>query len=470
MPLNFFGGQQEDDPYGQGGGMAGGLFSGARANSLIGLGMGLLSPTPIGGSAWSQALRGWQSGAQMDEETIARGQRLKMERERMQLAREAANRPPEAIRQLMAAGIPKEKWGEYLYPKHEGEWSLVDIGDPLDAKKAWVNKRTREVLPFDAPPPTGAGAAAPPAAAAAGAPPADGGVPFISSTGAPSPIGTLPPSTTGAATPPSVAPISEPGGAAAGPPARNEGYLRNLGPNMQTLVKGVAEYEIDPQAIDAKDRVRVLTHAKNYRPDYSTAEYQKRGTPASGEVAARIGLGRGFIDKTPELRQRIEAGELNGSIQARTAAYLGQGRAGEIRRAIDEGADALLRGLTGAGMSVQEAANYARRYQFSPIDTRDTAIRKLNELEQALRYVATEVGKGRGGDDFLSGFSSRFGQPTAGQAAPTAPTGRTGGAAVPGAGAAGDPLQEARDAINRGAPRAAVIRRLRENGIDPSGL
>ena len=36
--------------------------------------------------------------------------------------------------------------------------------------------------------------------------------------------------------------------------------------------------------------------------------------------------------------------------------------------------------------------------------------------------------------------------------------------------AGGDVLQRARDAIARGAPREAVIRRLRENGIDPKGL
>lgn len=38
------------------------------------------------------------------------------------------------------------------------------------------------------------------------------------------------------------------------------------------------------------------------------------------------------------------------------------------------------------------------------------------------------------------------------------------------AGAAGDPLAQARSAIDQGADRNAVIQRLRENGIDPSGL
>jgi hypothetical protein len=33
-----------------------------------------------------------------------------------------------------------------------------------------------------------------------------------------------------------------------------------------------------------------------------------------------------------------------------------------------------------------------------------------------------------------------------------------------------DPFAQARDAINRGGPRDAVIKRLGDNGIDPAGL
>jgi hypothetical protein len=44
------------------------------------------------------------------------------------------------------------------------------------------------------------------------------------------------------------------------------------------------------------------------------------------------------------------------------------------------------------------------------------------------------------------------------------------GASGPPAGGAGDPLAQARAAIASGAPRDAVIKRLRDNGIDPAGL
>jgi hypothetical protein len=62
---------------------------------------------------------------------------------------------------------------------------------------------------------------------------------------------------------------------------------------------------------------------------------------------------------------------------------------------------------------------------------------------------------------------------------PTTPLPQFGGAAPsvtralpsrPAADGSIDPLAQARDAINRGAPRDAVIKRLRDNGIDPAGL
>lgn len=191
---------------------------------------------------------------------------------------------------------------------------------------------------------------------------------------------------------------------------RNDAFLQRLPSNAQTIVKGVAEYEIDPATIQGKDREEVIAAAKTYRPDYNMTEYQKRGTPPSGEVAARIGLAKAFLEKAPSIRTRLEANELN-SWQGAATALWGQGGPGELRRAIDEGSEALLRGLTGAGMSSTEAQNYARRYQFDARDNKDTAVRKLNELENALRNVTTEVGKGRGGEDVLKGFKSQFGKP-----------------------------------------------------------
>ena len=55
----------------------------------------------------------------------------------------------------------------------------------------------------------------------------------------------------------------------------NEQYLTTLPPNAQTIVKGVANYDIDPNSFTGKDREELIAAAKTYRPDYSMTEYQK---------------------------------------------------------------------------------------------------------------------------------------------------------------------------------------------------
>ncbi len=120
------------------------------------------------------------------------------------------------------------------------------------------------------------------------------------------------------------------------------------------------------------------------------------GEKVDAEVAGRLGLAKSFLGQLPEIRRRVQAGGITGPIDAGLG-YMGAGEPGEIRRQIDSGAEALLRMLTGAGMSQTEAGNYVRRYQFSPTDTVDTVLSKLNQLERELNSVGESVGKGRGG-------------------------------------------------------------------------
>ena len=75
------------------------------------------------------------------------------------------------------------------------------------------------------------------------------------------------------------------------------------------------------------------------------------------------------------------------------------------------------------------------------------AIERANEKAAELREANKAMGKGKE-------FFRSSGDPAAGNGAP----------------AATKPLDAARAAINNGAPREAVIQRLRENGIDPAGL
>lgn len=126
------------------------------------------------------------------------------------------------------------------------------------------------------------------------------------------------------------------------------------------------------------------------------------GEKIDADVAGRLGLAKSFLGQLPDIRRRIEAGEMDGVTGAVTG-KLGMGGAGELRRQIDSGAEALLRMLTGAGMNKEEASQYVRRYQFDPTDTRGTRLSKLGQLERELNTVGETVGRGRGGWENIRG-------------------------------------------------------------------
>src|SRR5262245_19490842 len=78
----------------------------SRGNAMIGMGMGLLSPYRAwaGESPYTNALQGWQTGSAADLASARTQQPAQIERARLALAQQQANREPEAIRQLRAAG------------------------------------------------------------------------------------------------------------------------------------------------------------------------------------------------------------------------------------------------------------------------------------------------------------------------------------------------------------------------------
>ncbi|MFP5077027.1 phage tail tip lysozyme [Rhizobium sp. YIM 134829] len=157
------------------------------------------------------------------------------------------------------------------------------------------------------------------------------------------------------------------------------------------------------------------------------------------EMGARIGMGDAFLEELPAIREKVARGDASGLIDGAKLA-IGVGAPMDIWRDIETGRDALVRNLTGAGMSASEANNQAARYQISPTDTSETMLSKLDNLERDLR--ATRAGA-------IGARTNGLGP---------APTG------------ADDPLAAARAAIAKGAPREAVIQRLRQSGINPEGL
>lgn len=120
------------------------------------------------------------------------------------------------------------------------------------------------------------------------------------------------------------------------------------------------------------------------------------GEKVDAQVAARLGLAQSFLDQLPSIRKAVSQGDATGAVDA-VIGRLGYGKAGELRRQIDSGSEALLRNLTGAGMNMQEASEYTRRYKMQPHDTVSTLLSKLDQLERELRYTMEAVSKGRGG-------------------------------------------------------------------------
>lgn len=115
-----------------------------------------------------------------------------------------------------------------------------------------------------------------------------------------------------------------------------------------------------------------------------------RPVPVAGEQAARLAMGEVFLSKAPQILKEIKEGALTGPYDANKAA-LGYGRQGEISRQLASGSDALLRNLTGAGMSNTEAEKYVARYQESRFDTAETLYSKVSQLAEELQAYKNKL-------------------------------------------------------------------------------
>lgn len=119
------------------------------------------------------------------------------------------------------------------------------------------------------------------------------------------------------------------------------------------------------------------------------------GTAISAELSARLGLANKFLGESQDLKNRASTGSATGPIDYVIGAA-GFGESGKIQRRIADGADALQRMLTGAGMPASEAADYANRFRVTGMDTSETITDKLTNLEQVLRAQIEMSTRGRG--------------------------------------------------------------------------
>lgn len=120
------------------------------------------------------------------------------------------------------------------------------------------------------------------------------------------------------------------------------------------------------------------------------------GEQIPGELAARVGMADEFLRQLPTLKEQVASGAVTGPYDAATASW-GIGERGQIYQQIESGTDVLQRLLTGAGMNMTEAKNYARRYAPTYTDTAETMLSKLDRLERELVATRDMAMRGRGG-------------------------------------------------------------------------
>lgn len=141
------------------------------------------------------------------------------------------------------------------------------------------------------------------------------------------------------------------------------------------------------------------------------------GLPA--EVGARMGLGQQFIKTdVPTIEPMIKNGDATGPVDFVSGVF-GRGNAGEVHRRMATGADALRRGLTGAGMGQSEANDYANRYLPVWSDDASTLEAKEKSLVADLNAVSNGALAGKTGNfsAFLPG-SKAFSPSTQGSTQP----------------------------------------------------
>jgi hypothetical protein len=121
------------------------------------------------------------------------------------------------------------------------------------------------------------------------------------------------------------------------------------------------------------------------------------------EIAARVGLAKSFMSSLPEIRRRIDRGDvgIDNGIENHGQAIAGVGTPGETKRMMDAGAESLIRMLTGAGMNKEEAVQNAEQYRLRAKDTAFTIKSKMDALERHLLHIGDALGKGRGGGNLL---------------------------------------------------------------------
>jgi hypothetical protein len=188
-------------------------------------------------------------------------------------------------------------------------------------------------------------------------------------------------------------------------------FGQQYGPDAVPIFRDILDYK---RGLPAEDKLKQkwITAARQIDPSFDPSRFEqenKRPTKSS-EMAARLGIGGKFqVDMEdqkdaqgnilPGIRSRIKAGELNKDWPTALAANYYKGGPGEVRQLIDDGAEALVRMLTGAGLNMEEARDYGNRFKFRLVDNQKESLTKANNLSNVLTAVEHAVDTGKSSPD-----------------------------------------------------------------------
>lgn len=114
-------------------------------------------------------------------------------------------------------------------------------------------------------------------------------------------------------------------------------------------------------------------------------------------MGGKVALAKLAIGKLDDVAKYAETGAMTGPMDHLTGTVLGYGKAGSMYRELHNGAEALVRVLTGAGMPESEARDRAKLYLPRMTDDATTLADKTRQLKERLTAVVDEVTRGRGG-------------------------------------------------------------------------
>ncbi len=108
--------------------------------------------------------------------------------------------------------------------------------------------------------------------------------------------------------------------------------------------------------------------------------------PLPAEIAARLALGETYAKQLPDLLAAIDQGTTSG-VFTRSGMAMGIGKGSLVAARQESGVDALVRNLTGAGKSKEEAKAYASRYSIQANDGVDRQREKVEQLAYELANI-----------------------------------------------------------------------------------